>query len=321
MKARLDVFLADTEGKYEHDLPGWREFRATARGEWHLLGYVFGDTSHDKAARAVYVELLSSPVNRQIVMAVGSAESELSHLVSGRRQELYSQKYGRVVIAGGVMTSSPALRREPTVEDIATLLFAESYAKTRPVGRNVAISVLLNSSGFISAAQAADDKGKVYRAVAVAWLESRQDPLDLQYAMTIASNLGLTDQAVQLAVRLFESKGVQVYARGNAAATLARLGNKSLIPRLEKSFADDAVLYPARVNTNTHEIQARDVALAVSIIIAGEKPEDYGFADMYKANAAGIAYSFTRYYLEEDKRQAAFDKWKKEHGKAEDTKK
>jgi hypothetical protein len=331
MKARLEVFLADTEGKYEHDLPGWREFRATVRGEWRLMGYSLADTSLDKAARTVYVEILSSPINRQIAMAVGGPPSELTGLVSGRRQELYNQKYGRVVVVGGVVTSSPALRREPTVDDIVTLLFAESYAKTRPAGRNVAISVLLNSSGFIGAAQASDDKGKVYRAIAIAWLDSRQDPFDMQYAMTIASNLGLTEQAVQLAVRLFETKGAQVYTRGNAASTLARLGNKSHIPLLEKAFKDDGILGIARVTTPgvpvnewpTYEIQVRDVALAVSIILAGEKLEDYGFADMFKANgnAVGTAYSHTRYYLEEGKRQAAFDKWKKEHGKAEDTKK
>jgi hypothetical protein len=332
MKARLEVFLADTQGKYEHDLPGWREFRATVRGEWRLLGYPLADTSLDKTARAVYVDLLSSTINRQIVMAVGGPLGELNNLVAGRRQELYNQKYGRVVVVGGVVTSSPALRREPTAEDIVTLLFAESFARTtRPAGRNVAISVLLNASGFMSAAQAADDKGKVYRAIAVAWLESRQDPLDMQYAMTIANSLGLTEQAVRLAVRLFETKGAQVYARGNAATQLARLGNKSHIPLLEKAFTDDAVLGIARVTTPnkpvnewpTYEIQVRDVALAVSVILTGEKLEDYGFGDMFKANgnAVGTAFSHTRYYLEEDKRQAAFDKWKKEHGKAEDAKK
>jgi hypothetical protein len=329
MKARLEVFLADTEGKYEHDLPGWREFRATVRGEWRLMGYVLGDTSLDKAARSIYVELLSSPINRQIVMAVGSP-SELSNLVSGRRQELYNQKVGRVVIVGGVVTSSPTLRRDPTTDDLVTLLFAETYAKTRPIGRNVAITILLSSSGFLSAAQAADDKGKVYRAIALAWLESRQDPLDMQYAMTVANNLGLSEQALHLAVRLFETKGAQVYARGNAAATLARLGNKNHIPLLEKAFTDESVLGVARVTTPgkpvnewpTYDIQVRDVALAVSIILAGEKLEDYGFADMYKANGGvGTTFTHTRYYFEEDKRQAAFDKWKKEHGKAEEAKK
>ncbi|MCI0700811.1 MAG: hypothetical protein L0241_06995, partial [Planctomycetia bacterium] len=28
LKARLETFLADTEGKYEHDLPGWNKLRA-----------------------------------------------------------------------------------------------------------------------------------------------------------------------------------------------------------------------------------------------------------------------------------------------------
>ena len=32
LKARLDTFLADTEGKYEHDLPGLKQFRKPSAG-------------------------------------------------------------------------------------------------------------------------------------------------------------------------------------------------------------------------------------------------------------------------------------------------
>ncbi len=38
-QARLDTFLADTEGKYEHSLPGWRQFRAVVRGEVTMFGW------------------------------------------------------------------------------------------------------------------------------------------------------------------------------------------------------------------------------------------------------------------------------------------
>ena len=50
IKARLDVFLADAEGEYEHDLPGWNQFRATVRNEWESSGYpLWADRSLSKA--------------------------------------------------------------------------------------------------------------------------------------------------------------------------------------------------------------------------------------------------------------------------------
>ena len=84
-------------------------------------------------------------------------------------------------------------------------------------------------------------------------------------------------------------------------------------------MTDTAVLTTIRVNTPgkpvqewpTFEVQIRDVALAVSLILSGQKPEDYGFVDQFKANgSAATNYSYTRFYLPEDKRDAATKKWK-----------
>lgn len=315
MKARLEVFLADTAGKYDHDLPGWNQLRSVVRNEWSLLGHPVGaDHSLDKAARGVFVELLAGTVNRQLVTSLGTNdEAEIAGMAANRRQELYNQKYGRVVLPNGRLTVSTATRREPSVEDIATLLFVESQTPSKNGPRTTTISILLSSSGFTAAAQGSTEKGRVYREIARSWLETRLDPLDMQYGMTIATTLGMTDQSIRLAVRLLESKGATVYSRGNAAATLARVGNKSHIPLLEKSLTDKSVLITLNrgvVNGKIEatEIQIRDAALAVSIILSGGKPEDYGFVDQHSGN--GAIYSYTRYYLPEGKRDAAFDRWK-----------
>jgi hypothetical protein len=321
MKARLDTFLADSEGKYDHDLPGWHEFRALARNEWSLFGYpLWADRSLEKPARKVFAELLSTSINRQLVIAVGTSPgAELANIAAARRQELYNQKYGRVVI-GGAIVSRPGVRRDPTVEDIATLLFAESQAPARVMQRNVSVSILLTSSGFTAALKAGDEKGKVYQVIAAAWLESREDPVEMYTSLNLANTtLGMPEQACRLAVRLLNAKGAQPVYRGNAAATLARLGNKEHIPLLEKSLEDNSVLVTlpravvkdGRVESQNVEIQMRDVALTVSIILAGQKPEDFGFADQYKGvNNPSISYSYTRYFIEDSQRKGALEKWK-----------
>jgi hypothetical protein len=326
MKARLEVFLADTESKYEHDLPGWNQFRATVCNDWNLFGYTIScDQPLAKSARSVFVELISTPANKSVVMAAGASRAELTSIGIGRRQELYNQRLMRPN-RGGFVTE-PAVRHDPTAEDVASLLFVESLAtqSTARVPRMVSISALLNSSGFYSQVREADDKGKVYKAIATAWLESRINPMDLYQGMTIAPSLGLSDQSIKIAVRLLTAPGAPVAYRGNAASTLVRNAGKEHIPLLEKAFQDTSVLTVARptirINVDNDsandEIQVRDVALAISIQLAGEKLEDFGFIDQLKANNPGTViggnggvYSYTRFYIPAEKRDAALEKWK-----------
>lgn len=320
MKARIEVFLADAEGRFEHDLPGWHELRSLVRNEWAVLGHpVWSDRSLDKAARAVFAEFIAGPANRHVMMAVGG-NGDLAAVASARRQELYAQRNPRPVIVGGRVTYPN--RKDITLADVATLLLAEALTGGKSSApRNSSMSILISSSGFTAAVQGDTDAARVYRAVAAAWFDTRTDVMDMYYATTIAGNLGMTDHGCRVAVRLLESKGAAVAYRGMAAANLARLGNKTHVPLLEKLMADNAVLTTVRKNVPgkpvnewpTFEIQLRDVALAVSLILSGQKPEDYGFVDQFKANGnagVGVAYSYTRLYLPEGDRKAAFDKWK-----------
>jgi hypothetical protein len=228
-------------------------------------------------------------------------------------------KYPRAVVIGG-RVATPPVRQDPTLPDIVALLFAESIVPSRFNPRTASISVLITASGFHTAARGADEKSKVYRAIAMAWLDSRTDPVELSQAMSVASTLGLPDQGCRIALRLISTKGVQPAYRGNAAATLARLGNKSHLPVLEQLHTDTAVVTTIRVNQPnkpvnewpSYELQTRDVALAVSVLLSGQKLEDYGYVDQFKANGAvtGTTYSYTRFYLTEETRKTAFEKWK-----------
>ncbi|MCE9564965.1 MAG: hypothetical protein K8U57_23265 [Planctomycetes bacterium] len=318
MKARLAVFLADTEGKFEHDLAGWNQFRSVVRKDWMLFGYlIWSDHSLDVPARAMFAELISTQANRHILLTIGGPPADLSGLAATRRQELYSQKYPRVMFVGGAM-SRPE-QREPTVADIATLLLLESRAGVNFVPpRTAPISTLLSASAFARAAVAGDERGKVCQAIATAWFDSRHDALDMYYAMNVANNLGLPEQGIQLAIRLLQSKGAIPAYRGMAATALVRTGNKSHIPMLEKSMTDNAVVFTARKaiagkpgEVETHDIQLRDISLIVSLLLTQQKPEDYGFVDQYKAQGVPTTnYNYTRFYVPEKERDAAMAKWK-----------
>jgi hypothetical protein len=321
MRARLEVFMADTEGKYDHDLQGWNQFRNLIRDEWSLFGYqVSTNAVLDKSARAVFADMITGSVNRQIVMMTGGGQVELGQLVADRRQELYNQKYPRTVVIGGMIVR-PAPARDPSAEDIAVLLFAETHVSSKFVPRGVSVLNLVSTSNFLSAAKAGDDKGRIYRAIASAWLESKTDPIDMYQSISIASNLGLNDQATRMAVKLMTAPGVPISYRGQGAMHLARLGTKEHLPLLEKSLTDATVAYTIRENvTNvpvqerpTHDVQVRDMALAVSVLISGQNLDEYGFVDNLRSNGALAGtktYSYSRYYIPEADRKKMFEKWK-----------
>ncbi len=322
LRARIDVFLADTEGKYEHDLPGWHEFRNVLREEWSLFGYdVWSARSLDKPARTVFAEMIAAPENRQILMAASGSKTELASIATARRQELYSQKFPRAVVIGGrVVQPNSNLRRDPTLDDIATLLFVESLVPSRLVPRTSSIASLINASGFTNAARDTDDRGRVLRALASAWIDSRRDPIDMYQTMTIASNLGLTEQGCRVALRLLTTNGVVGSYRGMAASNLANMGTRDHIPLLDKALDDSTVAYTIRENAvgkainerPIHDVQVRDMALAAAIGLSKQKLEDYGFVDNF-ASRGGISnsgYTYSRHYIPAEKREAMHKKWK-----------
>jgi hypothetical protein len=307
MKARMEVFLADIDCKYEHDLPGWNQFRSVVCNEWNLFGHrISADRSLEKAARSVFVELFATPANRDVVMATSSSK-DLNAVVNFRRQELCGQMDGW----RGTPTPKGLAK---TAEDVAALLFAESLApqaRARGIPSVSGPSVNGSISAFRSQVLGTDEKGKVYKAIVSAWMESRYYPADLYEAMCLAPKMGLSkDLSRRLAARLFSTQGAPIQMRGLAAMALASTGGREHIPLLEKSFEDAGVVVGPNIGINNNVIQIRDVALAASIQLAGEKLTDYGFIEQFKTNAGEKSRSYAPFYLPDEKRAEAFEKWK-----------
>jgi hypothetical protein len=305
--AKLDTFLADTKGEYEHNLPAWKTFRATVRSEWSFFGHVvWSDRSLDTAARQVFADLVAAPANRRLLLAVGGSRVELTDLVVARKQELYERRYPRGEDAGS---------RDPTRDEIAALLFADSRVGSQYLPRRGSIVPHLAGSGFTQAARGSDEKGRVYRAIAAAWLDSRNEPREMYQAMSLGIDFGLNDNVCGLCARLLTMPGVTALYRGRAASNLVYYGGKKHVPLLVKAMSDAVVVSTVTWNgmgQPTYEIQLRDIALAVSIVLSDQKLEDYGFADRSAGSSPADkrTYSYTRYYFPDDAtRKSAFTKW------------
>jgi hypothetical protein len=295
-QARLDTFLADTESRYDHDLPGWNQFHKVA-----------GKTT---ASRAVFVHLIQESENRELLPALGGSKKEIGDLVAARKQELYVRRYQRV-------PNIPA--RPPTVAEVMALVFAESRIETPAAARTISISVLMSSADVRAAILDSSDKGKVYKSLLVHWLDTREDAASLYQGISVATNLNLKE-AARVATRLVAMKQATAYYRAQAAFTLVKLESREHLPDVERLLVEEQVMLSLRVANNPDpiQIQLRDSALAACLMLTGQDPEDYGFVGRYKSSGTSMRYNYSNWYVMPKNRPAAFERWKEWREKHQD---
>jgi hypothetical protein len=288
LKARLETFLADEELQYEHELPGWAEFRVAAGAEWRFFGAtLWKDTRVLKTARTVYIELLDAPSNRSLIFAVGSSPTDLGAAVGTRRVELYNVRLpGRP----GGFNGGP---RSITAPDVVTLLFAESQVSARhiPITRVVSINILLTPLNFTGS----DDRSAIYRNVAARWMESRDDSASQYQAMLAARSLSMPASGTKIALKLLaDTKGTPMY-RAQAMVSLVNYDARDSIPALEQAMTDTTIVYSPAGALNVAQpyepILVRDVALVAAVVLSRQRPEDYGFIQRVNYGNTGLTMS------------------------------
>jgi hypothetical protein len=311
LEARLAAFAADETGKFEHDVPGWDDFRRIAAG--------FGP-----AARAVFLEIATSPLGRELVLGDLPPE-ELGARIAVRRQALYTRR--------------PPVRRpdevlpEPPVLDVMALMLAETRVPARHVPRPAVgatmyatpwiqyqLGVIRNPTLAFDIPRALlwNDRVRVYRAIAGKWVVTRDEPITMSQALTVGTNLELPE-AGDLAARMLTTPGVAAVNKAPAAMVVGRHGDPKLLPALEAVFKDDGVVrvgvggvvviggpgvLAAPVNWTA---QLRDVALVAAVLMTGQQPREYGFEE--PPGSHGDPFVLTRWHLPPDRRAAAFERW------------
>lgn len=290
LQARLATFLADTEGKYQHDLTGWNEFKKIA-----------GASS---TSRSIFADLLKDNTNRGLVLAVAGPSNELGSLVGARKQELYQMRFPRTA-------NTP--RKDPTVSDVIALMFAESHVEAKFIPRVVNNTTIYTVAGLNAAVSDGTEKGNVYKSILGRWIETRDDAISMYTAMNQATTLGLTKQAGNVAAKLIQAKGGAATYRMYAAFAIAKNGAVEHLAALESAFNDDGALVVGnRVVNGVVErtsVQVKDMALAAALLLTKQKPEDFGFTQQYKNNP-GMEFTYSNWRITDEKRKEAFDKWK-----------
>ncbi len=301
LKARLEAFISDTEAKYDHELPGWEAFRK-----------ITGNTAE---ARILFAKACQSKPNVELLQAIGSPKLDFEKIVLNRRMVLYNNS----------IRYTPNGVRAPVVPaDVVTLLFAESAVTISNRNYSYAITNLL-AQVPVRAAITDETNGEPFRKLLSHWMDTRTNYLEVYQAMTLAGQLNLKDVPVaRYAEKVLANEMSPVIYRMFALTTVARVTGADALPTLAKSW-DDKTKYTVNWFVNgqrtIHEVQVRDIALVMSLLVTKQKPEDYGVEVKNQPNLNlnndTVKFSYMYYAFPDEKtRDAAFAKWKEYEAKS-----
>jgi hypothetical protein len=303
LKARTDAFLADAEGKFEHDLPGWKRFREIAGA--------------DQPARDLFVALLKSAPNGELLAALDRPIEEAGRAVADRRNQMYSQIYQRQLRVFDPASPPPS----PTLTDIAALLVAETVVPSKNVPRAGQFGFSVSAANFVQqpaslAAVASDtaEHAAAYRRVLGRWFDTRTDVTDLShYALVSAAHsLPTVKETTPLMRRAAQTDGVQPHIKAQAMLHLVQRHDKEELAVLKSQLTNDGLISQQRLGLDvTLRCQVRDVALALSVHLSGQDVRDYGFEFVNGFNAGQVTTNYYGYgFTTDEKRDAAFRKWR-----------
>ena len=284
LAARLASFVADARGEYDHDLPGWDDFRALAGG--------------DGASRRLYARLFESEPNRKILTGFRVSDQAVADRLAARCtnssnsstrgsaarvQELHADGRGR---GHDPVRRDRSRGRRPTADRGDELDHAGRQHRI-PHG--------------VRRRRGPPGPARIVRP----WLDSRPGPNGPVLAMSIARNLDL--DYPRYIHRVIAADDVRATSRASAMGTLARLGGVGHIDKLTPQFTNEDVVRPMADRPN---IELRDTALAMAMVLAGKDPTDLGFVTPNSPRSPN-KYSYLTYQFPTDEaRTKGFAKWK-----------
>jgi len=308
IRAKVECFLADADGKYQHDLPGAKSF--------------FAAVGRAPVAKKLFADIMRS-ANRDLLVAVDGPKADLERKYLARRDELNLSANTPIIINRPGVANTTG----PTAVDMATLLFAEAKLpdKGPTVGVGVRNTSLLNNYNFQTMLRGmleSDDRKEVLTAVLDVWMNTREQPQSIYSAISFMNRFNLPN-ALPAARKLVSGDvaGGSTFYRGFACAYVSRFGTAADLPILDGLHDDKGVMtnvFVGGVGNKRHVIQTRDVALAMSLLLAKLNPTDYGFTYRYgtSGNSVTLKYNYSAYYFvgdtdekADEKRTAAFKKY------------
>lgn len=279
-KARLAAFVADREGKKDHDLPGLARWRKAV--------------GNDAPARELYAEMARA--HGRLLEEAQMSPKVVGEKFAGECQNLFQRVY----------VANTTTRRQITLADVAAMLFISSDPNV-PVtdyGRQLTAN-LLYQPAFSQAIRTGPQSEQVRKLFAAWVVEARGTVANQALNMALQYNL---KEGLDLALRLIKQKD---FAGGQAIVAVGRLGTREHLPLLEPMLADTTVLLNVNFNNRPGTTEVRDVALAMMVHLTGQSIRDYGY-EFFRGTSNEVVYFAPVYFAFADaaQRDAALKKWR-----------
>lgn len=310
LKARTEAFLADADGRYEHSMPGWAQFRRFAGVDIEILGVKLGsDATAGRQARELFVEMIKSKPTTALLAAIESGGEDLGKSATERRYQMWLDMNPGVF---GGMVNGSTTPKQPTLADFTALLVAETLleGKTSPrIGPFfVSTSQFIHSPAINAAIRGTSPHSAVVRRILAGWFGKLSDVNELQQIAYQVTQYNLKEAlpAMRKAVTM---NGSPVHLRAQAIGAVAKLGGKSELPLLKKLIEEDTTVQANRF-PNKMDLQIRDIALAMAILVTDQDPKAYGYELQQPLNEQ-IKYQYWTFaFRSKEKRDEALAKWK-----------
>lgn len=180
----------------------------------------------------------------------------------------------------------------------------EDDVKLDPAAASRAVALLNRFHGTF----AAEEKNELFRQLLGRWVAKPGSDINAQFQfLRLAQQFNLP-QGLELARKLATTSPHAAF-KAQAVMTVAQLGGAEDVETLEKLIGDNTSLGAMGMKDGKRrECKLGDVALAMCIVLSGQKCQDFGFEDVAEGkplHASYVQYSF----VQEETRAAARAKW------------
>lgn len=285
---KLNAFLKDLKAPPPKGLPGVENFLK-----------ITGDT---KIGRELYAEMLA--IHHIALEAAEDNPRKATEYYQQFCDEAY-QRYQSGARTGRYSYDNMFNSRA----DITFFLVISGDARLRKNTAGVNRSYILLYGNQVNKALTEGESSETMRKLFLDWLGGDLEINLQQRGFMLAAQNNMKD-AVPVILKMLEKPGQQTYAKAQVMIALAKLGGKEHLAKLEPYLSDKTVV--ASVN-GTIQVQIRDVALGVSVLIAGQTLADYGFDARFGGSPAQyyhFSFPDSQQGTESKSRETALAKWR-----------
>jgi hypothetical protein len=285
----LAALLRDPTAPPSKRLPGVESFLKTTGGT--------------TAARELYAELVRQHPE---VMVARERDPRAAGDLFQRHEEALNARYREALRKAKSKYEADVV----TPADFALFLVFAADPRVNRGPRHHVYQNMLVLSKKVRAAQTEGDQAPAFRGLFAHWLLA--EPLDVyqRTGFELAAEVRIPE-LLPRAVRLIADKATPARTRAMAMTALLQAGTKDHLPALTAHLNDKTEVDSANLGGGgVFRTQVRDVALGLSVRLAGEKEEDFGLGDRRFGTGRGVPKCLYYYgFTDDEAREKSHRQW------------